>query len=219
MSNAQNYYDSLLSQGYDPTSALGYTQQYYPEFTVATPVNPPVMPGMPTPPLQTIQNESNNSNKKMLIIGGSIGGGLLVIGVVLFLLLAGGSDATSSSLIGTWVNESGSTITMHSDGDLTGSSMDENMSGSWSESGDEFTTVLTEGNQTMTSTVRFLMSSSEDAMWTLTISAVDQDGNDFSAFLGDECTLVISESMLEDTGQTYDDVKSDYDDIKPDWCA
>ena len=29
---AQSYYDGLLAQGYDPASALAYTQQYYPTF-------------------------------------------------------------------------------------------------------------------------------------------------------------------------------------------
>jgi hypothetical protein len=29
---AQSYYDGLLAQGYDPASALTYTQQYYPTF-------------------------------------------------------------------------------------------------------------------------------------------------------------------------------------------
>jgi hypothetical protein len=29
---AQSYYDGLLAQGYDPASALMYTQQYYPAF-------------------------------------------------------------------------------------------------------------------------------------------------------------------------------------------
>ena len=41
MSDAQSYYDGLLSQGYTPDQATQYTQQYYPDFQ---PVAPQVAP-------------------------------------------------------------------------------------------------------------------------------------------------------------------------------
>ena len=45
MTDAQSYYDGLISQGYTPDQAVSYTQQYYPEFQ-ATPVQPaaPIAP-------------------------------------------------------------------------------------------------------------------------------------------------------------------------------
>ena len=108
MSDAQNYYDSLLTQGHDPVTALGDTQQYYPEFTVAN-TAPSMLVGVPTADLPNTQIQNDNSSKKMLILGGSIGGVLLVIGVVTFLLLSG-SPAT---MVGTWVDYDGYSVTFN----------------------------------------------------------------------------------------------------------
>lgn len=49
MSDAQTYYDGLISQGYTPEQAVTYTQQYYSDFQ-PTPVTPtePIAP-VPTP--------------------------------------------------------------------------------------------------------------------------------------------------------------------------
>jgi len=41
MSEAQTYYDGLITQGHTPDSALQYTQQYYPGFAPAAPAPAP----------------------------------------------------------------------------------------------------------------------------------------------------------------------------------
>ncbi len=54
MSDAQTYYDGLISQGYTPEQAVTYTQQYYSDFQ-PTPVAPtePIatfeLPDLPPP--------------------------------------------------------------------------------------------------------------------------------------------------------------------------
>ena len=54
MSEAQTYYDGLITQGHTPDSALQYTQQYYPGFAPAAPAPAPApamgapMPGVAT---------------------------------------------------------------------------------------------------------------------------------------------------------------------------
>ena len=42
MSDAQSYYDGLLSQGYTPDQASQYTKQYYPDFQPMAPQVAPV---------------------------------------------------------------------------------------------------------------------------------------------------------------------------------
>ncbi|DAC17192.1 MAG TPA: hypothetical protein D7I06_03595, partial [Candidatus Poseidoniales archaeon] len=42
MSDAQSYYDGLLSQGYTPEQASQYTKQYYPDFQPTAPQVAPV---------------------------------------------------------------------------------------------------------------------------------------------------------------------------------
>ncbi|MAK41613.1 MAG: hypothetical protein CL997_02860, partial [Euryarchaeota archaeon] len=42
MSDAQSYYDGLLSQGYTPDQASQYTKQYYPDFQPMAPQVSPV---------------------------------------------------------------------------------------------------------------------------------------------------------------------------------
>ena len=62
MSDAQNYYDSLLAQGNDPASALKYTQQNYPEFAEAN-TTPSMLVGVPADTLPSTQIQNDNSNK------------------------------------------------------------------------------------------------------------------------------------------------------------
>ncbi len=67
MTDAQSYYDGLISQGYTPDQAVSYTQQYYPDFQ-ATPVQPaaPIAPAaMPTPAtMETPQPMVSTSSEK-----------------------------------------------------------------------------------------------------------------------------------------------------------
>ena len=46
MSSAQEYYDSLIAQGYTPEQAKGFTQQHFPGFSPAAAMPAP----MPTSP-------------------------------------------------------------------------------------------------------------------------------------------------------------------------
>ncbi|MBI31880.1 MAG: hypothetical protein CMB72_04775 [Euryarchaeota archaeon] len=57
MSDAQTYYDGLISQGYTPEQAVTYTQQYYSDFqpTLVAPTEPvaPSAPAIETPQMAT----------------------------------------------------------------------------------------------------------------------------------------------------------------------
>ena len=54
MSEAQTYYDGLITQGHTPDSALQYTHQYYPEFAPAAPAPAPAPAmGAPAPAMGT----------------------------------------------------------------------------------------------------------------------------------------------------------------------
>lgn len=213
MSKAQNYYDSLLTQGHDPASALGHTQQHYPGFAVAN-TAPSMLVGVPTDNLPSTQIQTDNSNKKMLIIGGSIGGVLLVIGVVTFLLLSG-SPAT---MVGTWVNSEGDSFTLNEDGTFSNAAFsadEDNWTAFWDIDGDILTINFEGGDEWITQTIRFFMSSDGDAVWMQT-SIEASDGSNSSSPV---CSLLIRESLSENGKYTSVDFEDDYEKFKPEWCA
>jgi hypothetical protein len=217
MSDAQNYYDSLLTQGHDPVSALEDTQQHYPEFTVAN-TAPSMLVGVPTDNLPSTQIQNDNSNKKMLIIGGSIGGFLLTIGVVTFLLLSG-SPAT---MVGTWVDSDGVSFSIYEDGTFSNAAIsddEDNWTASWDVNGDILTVNFEGGDEWITQTTRFFMSSDGDAVWTQTSVEASDDSN----YSSPVCLLLIRESLTNShsekgvyTALNYED---DYEKFKPEWCA
>jgi len=49
MSEAQTYYDGLITQGHPPESALQYTQQHFPGFVAAAAAAPAPAPPAPAP--------------------------------------------------------------------------------------------------------------------------------------------------------------------------
>ena len=214
MSDAQNYYDSLLTQGHDPTSALKYTQQHYPEFAGAN-TAPPMLVGVPADTLPSTQIQNDNSNKKMLIIGGSIGGVLLVIGVVTFLLLSGGS----ATMVGTWVDSNGDSFTLNEDGTFSNAAFsadEDNWTAFWDIDGDILTINFEGEDEWITQTTRFFMSSDGDAVWTQT-SVEASDGSNYST--GPACSLIVRESLSDNGKYTAEDFESEYENFKPEWCA
>ena len=50
MSGAQEYYDSLMAQGYTPEQAIGFTQQHFPGFSPAAAMPAPMPAPMPAAP-------------------------------------------------------------------------------------------------------------------------------------------------------------------------
>tara|TARA_B100000965_G_scaffold254834_1_gene214573 strand:+ start:1705 stop:2352 length:648 start_codon:yes stop_codon:yes gene_type:complete len=215
MSDAQNYYDSLLADGHDHTSALGDTQQHYPEFAVAN-TAASMLVGVPTDNLPSTQIQNDNSNKKMLIIGGSIGGGvLLVIGVVTFLLLSG----STATMVGTWVDSDGTSFTLYEDGTFSNAAFsadEDNWTASWDVNGDILTINFEGGDEWITQTTRFFMSSDGDAVWTQTFVEAS-DGSNYST--GPSCSLIVRESLIERDYTTSEDFKGRYESSKPEWCS
>ena len=215
MSDAQNYYDSLLAQGNDPASALKYTQQNYPEFAEAN-TTPSMLVGVPTDNLSSTQIQNDNSNKKMLIIGGSIGGGVLLVIVVVTFLMLSGSTAT---MVGTWVNSDGDSFTLYEDGTFSNAAFsadEDNWTASWDVNGDILTINFEGGDEWITQTNRFFMSSDGDAFWTQTFVEAS-DGSNYST--GPSCSLIVRESLTNKGTYTALDFESDYEKFKPEWCA
>ena len=179
---------------------------------------PSMLVGVPTGNLPSTQIQNDNSNKKMLIIGGSIGGVLLVIGVVTFLLLSG-SPAT---MVGTWVDSNGDSFTLNEDGTFSNAafSADENnWTAFWDVDGDILTINFEGGDEWITQTTRFFMSSDGDAVWTQT-SVEASDGSNSSSPV---CSLLIRESLTNSHSEkgvyTALDYEDDYENSKPEWCA
>ena len=176
---------------------------------------PSMLVGVPTGNLPSTQIQNDNSNKKMLIIGGSIGGVLLVIGVVTFLLLSG-SPAT---MVGTWVNSDGDSFSFNEDGTFSSVEVTENTTASWDVDGEILTINFEEGDEWVTQTIRFAMSSDGDAVWIQT-SVEASDGSNYSS---PYCSLLIRESLTNSYSEkgvyTALDYEDEYEKFKPEWCA
>tara|TARA_B100001142_G_C14101441_1_gene565384 strand:+ start:216 stop:764 length:549 start_codon:yes stop_codon:yes gene_type:complete len=175
---------------------------------------PSMLVGVPTANLPSTQIQNDNSNKKMLIIGGSIGGVLLVIGVVTFLLLSG-SPAT---MVGIWVDSEGDSFTLNEDGTFSNAAFsadEDNWTASWGINGDILTINFEGGDEWITQTTRFFMSSDGDAVWMQT-SIEASDGSNSSSPV---CSLLIRESLSENGKYTSVDFEDDYEKFKPEWCA
>ena len=175
---------------------------------------PSMLVGVPTANLPSTQIQTDNSNKKMLIIGGSIGGVLIVIGVVTFLLLSG----STATMVGTWVNSDGGSFTLNEDGTFSNAAFsadEDNWTASWDVNGDILTINFEGGDEWITQTTRFFMSSDGDAVWTQT-SVEASDGSNSSSPV---CSLLIRESLTNKGTYTALDFESDYEKFKPEWCA
>ena len=176
---------------------------------------PSLLVGVPTANLPSTQIQNDNSNKKMLIIGGSIGGVLLVLGVATFLLLSG-SNAT---MVGTWVNSDGDSLSFNEDGTFSSSEVTENTTTSWDVNGDILTINFEEGDEWVTQTIRFAMSSDGDAVW-IQVSVEASDGSNLSS---PYCSLLIRESLTDSYSEkgvyTALDYEDEYEKFKPEWCA
>ena len=72
------------------------------------------------------------------------------------------------------------------------------------------------GDEWVTQTSRFSMSSDGDAVWMQT-SAEASDGSNYST--GPACLFIVRESLLERDYTTSEDFKSEYENFKPEWCA
>ena len=138
MSDARQYYDSLIGQGYPPHEALPYTQQYFPDFQNIESVfdAPNVAP--PTPiveqqyvqqpeqffqqPVMVMPHTSPGSKTILYVVGGI---SIAVVGLVLLagLLYVWASDLATQenddnqTIAGTWYNPV-QTFTFSSDGDM-----------------------------------------------------------------------------------------------------
>jgi len=179
---------------------------------------PSMLVGVPTADLPNTQIQNDNSSKKMLIIGGSIGGVLLVIGVFTFLLLSGGS----ATMVGTWVDSDGDSFTLKEDGTFSNAAFsadEDNWTASWDVDGDILTINFEGGDEWITQTTRFFMSSDGDAVWTQT-SVEASDGSNSSSPV---CSLLIRESLTNSHSEkgvyTALDYEDDYENSKPEWCV
>ena len=176
---------------------------------------PSMLVGVPTADLPNTQIQNDNSSKKMLILGGSIGGVLLVIGVVTFLLLSG-SPAT---MVGTWVNSDGNTFSFNEDGTYSDVSINQNATTSWDVNGDKLTINFEMGDEWITQTSRFSMSSDGDAVWMKTTVEASDGSNLSSPY----CSLFIRESLTNSHSEkgvyTALDYEDEYENFKPEWCA
>ncbi len=131
MSDARQYYDSLIGQGYPPHEALPYTQQYFPDFQNiesvfdAPDVAPPTLiveQQYVQQPVMVMPHTSPGSKTILYVVGGI---SIAVVGLVLLagLLYVWASDLATQenddnqTIAGTWYNPV-QTFTFSSDGDM-----------------------------------------------------------------------------------------------------
>ena len=86
MTDAQTYYDGLITQGYAPEQAVTYTQQYYPDFQAApvAPVAPVAPAAIPTTP----STEITMPTPQMTTTSSSNDGGLNIMAIAAVVCIA-----------------------------------------------------------------------------------------------------------------------------------
>ena len=100
MSDAQDYYDSLIAQGYTPEQAIGFTQQHFPNFSpVAMPASMTAAPELNIPMGQAIPAPTGDTITMQPSSGTSPIGYVAVVCIVITLALS-----TWSVIGGTWLD-------------------------------------------------------------------------------------------------------------------
>lgn len=112
--DAQEYYQSLIAQGYKSEDSVAFTQQHYPEFTLAPAAETPLSPVLFPAPVQMPGTEmgvgqtivvGKSKGKALGIISGSIG---IVMSIAILVWMTQMVNAATSDNIETFSDEGGS---------------------------------------------------------------------------------------------------------------
>lgn len=164
---AEEYYQSLIGQGYTTEQAKEYTLQYYPEFNPTVPAVAPPLPEIPVPmPLPGIsplplgdlpppfvggalpkpESAGTGGMEKKKIIAVALAGVLVIAGAVGIMYAFGVFGEGDADFVGQWVDETGHVMSFNSNGTIVSSSWWQDdpyqywpFNTTWTKSGDEVT--------------------------------------------------------------------------------
>ena len=239
MSEEQDYYDELLSQGYTEQRALDYTNKYFPDFTneLPEPAPPPSfadkgsahLPEMKLGKTKQYDFESVVEDTKIIFEmardkvienrrAGLIAGGIFAI--ILVSILAFKIPSTTGPIEGDWLKSDGQKLTFDSTGTYSDSS---DFSSTWEFSGDNLTIVSTDIYSNSNGTAetylvlqeaRIEISDDGNAMWLKWVKWVI-DGEELSP--PDQCILLLKSSVAKNAIE-YGEVADRYLLENPQWC-
>jgi len=240
MSEAREYYDSLIAQGYPAHEASLYTQQYFPEFQIADPesigtqhqnqynqqnammlqnLQQPVMIEYQQQPVIIAAPASQGSNSAFKIV--AIVAGIIVILVAITVLLAGvlyvwASDLANNNSVeeieGTWYNPE-DTLTLYHNGTVSES---EEVITQWRTNGsDLYFTFQIDGVDIEVKTIYDVKSDDQgDLLLFIALYQVDTESGNQTNEVDEESCIAYSSSIMGAENEHFDERKA----IFPSWC-